>query len=599
MNASPRMPGRLSLIVVFLLVVFCLGTFEITEHDYWWHLATGKYIIEHGRIPVEDVFSFTATKPWVAHYWLADVAGYGLYRWIGTPGMIVLNALLITFSFWIVLRITRARGAGLVLSVLVVLLAVYASRTRFYVRPETCSFLLMAIYLFLFDRWKRRGGALPLVLFPLLQLLWVNLYGGGSVVGLVLLFCFVAGEALNALVPLSGGRRKTKGAVASLAVSALAAFCLSFANPNTYRTVFYFLMSRDPVFRHIVEWRHMEMKDLLSIHGLFLFLGAVLLIRFARSTNFTDLFLFSAFGYMSVDAPRSVPFFAIAAAPVIGEKLQRAAAPFLRARGFDSSLRRNERWIAPVLAFAVAAFTLWYLCKDIGKFHRDYAFGFGINKKLFPIEAVDFIEEHDIEGPFFNSYGIGGYLIWRFYPRWKVFVDGRVEMYGTDFLKEYMIYWHPDVWGGYVRKYGINCAIVDREPTYTTRYLDDTPEWVLVFFDDRAMVYLGNVPGNRELIGRFGYRFLRPGCLRFDYLDRYLANPVMASLVIEEIKRSLHDEIYNLNARLMLGYSYSRLGGEYLPRALEEYRAALKLMPEGEDIQKKIDRLERIMGPLP
>ena len=599
MKTLAHRPGALALILVFLIVTFCLSIFEITEHDYWWHLATGKYIVESGTVPREDVFSFTATKPWIAHYWLADVIGYGLYCRIGTPGMILLNAFIITLSFWIVLRTVCSRGAGLPLAVILVLLAVYASRPRFYVRPETCSFLLMASYLALFTRWRRRGGLLPLFLFPVLQFLWVNLYGGGSVVGLVLLFCFVAGESLNALVPLSRETKRSKGEIAALSVSAAAALCFAFLNPNTYRTVFYFLISRDPVFRHIVEWRHMEMKDLLSIHGLFLFLGAFLLLRFIRKTDFTDLGLFAVFAYMSVDAPRSIPFFAMAAAPIMGVRLQAALGPLFRRKGLDLVFRRNERRLAPALAFAVGAFTLWYLCKDIGEFHRDYAFGLDINKKLFPIEAVDFMEEHDIDGPFFNSYGIGGYLIWRFYPERKVFVDGRVEMYGTDFLKKYMVYWHPDVWESYVRKYGLNSAIIDREPNYTTAYLDDSPDWKLVFFDDRAMVYLREVPGNSGLIERFGYRYLRPGSMQFNYLDVYLADPVAATAVIGEIRRSFHDEIYNLNAHLMLGYCYSRLGMDYLPLALEEYRAALKLMPEGEDIRRKVDWLKGVLGARP
>ena len=53
-----------SVTVVLLLATFCLSTFDITEHDYWWHLATGKYIIAHRLVPHRDVFSYTATRPW-------------------------------------------------------------------------------------------------------------------------------------------------------------------------------------------------------------------------------------------------------------------------------------------------------------------------------------------------------------------------------------------------------------------------------------------------------------------------------------------------------------------------------------------------------
>lgn len=590
MSTNAARKGIVPLTALMLLVVFCLGTFDITEHDYWWHLATGHYILAHGSIPRQDVFSYTATRPWVAHYWLADVIGCALYRVVGTPGMIILNALAIALSFWIVMRTALLSGAHPLIAVALTLLAAFASRSRFYVRPETFSFLLTALYLYQFHAWKRKGGMGRLLLFPVLQLLWINLYGGGSVVGLALLFSFSAGELLNALFRREEGARKSPAEVAGLMLASLAAFGLSFANPNTYRTVFYFLMSRDPIFRHIVEWRHMEPRELLGIHGLFLALGAALLARFIRKPDFTELMLFLLFGYMAIDAPRSLPFFAIVAVPIIASRTMRLLE---RWRGGDLLRLLSERWLQRLCALGIAAFTCWYLVRDIGKFQSDYNFGLGVNMKLVPVQAVDFMEKNGVQGPIFNSYGIGGYLIWRLYPTTKVFVDGRVEMYGTDFLKTYMLYWQPEIWEGYVEKYGINTAIIDREPNYTTRYLDDNPAWRLVFFDDRAMVYLRAIPAHAALIDTFGYRYLRPGSSQFDYLDRYLADPMSAWAVIAELKRSLHAERYNLNAHLMLGYCYLKLGRDYFPLALEEYRAAAALMPEGRDIKQKIRWLEK------
>ncbi len=139
-------------------------------------------------------------------------------------------------------------------------------------------------------------------------------------------------------------------------------------------------------------------------------------------------------------------------------------------------------------------------------------------------------------------------------------MDGRVEMYGTEFLETYMRYWMPEVWDGYVERYGISCAIIDREPDYTTRHLDDSLDWALVFFDDRAMVYLRTVPKNRPLIERYRYRYIRPAEPRFAYLDPLLADPAIA-LGGDGRVAGARDERWNLNTRLMLGYCYARLGG--------------------------------------
>jgi hypothetical protein len=580
-----------SVTLILLLATFCLSAFDITEHDYWWHLATGKYIITHRMVPREDVFSFTATRPWVAHYWLSDVVGYALYRLIGTAGLITLNALVITLSFWMVFTTTVSTRAKPLVAATFTLLAVYAGRSRFYVRPETFSFLFMALYLAIFYRWREGRAVRCLFLFPFLQMLWTNLYGGGSVVGLVLLFCFTVGEIMNYLCG-TGARPRRKKEVVILALAALSAFGLAFINPNGYRTVFYFLISRDPIFRHIVEWRHMELKELAGLHGLFLFLGVFLILRFIREADFSEIALFGTFGYMALDAPRSLPFFAIASVPIISSRAQRVVDRL----GDGAWWARHEKWLHSVFAIVVVCFTFWYLYKDAGKFQSDYEFGFGVNKKLVPVQAVDFIVDQGLKGPMFNSYGIGGYLMWRLYPDQKVFVDGRVEMYGTDFLKTYMFYWHPDVWNDYVKKYDLSYAIIDREPNYTTRYLDENPDWQLVFFDDRAMVYVRNASEHSDIIRKYGYRYIRPAADGFGYLDGYLADPLTAAAVVEELKRSLKDETYNLNSHLMLGHCYMRLGRAHFPLALREYRAAARIMPEGRDIRAKIGWLEREMG---
>ncbi|HOE27312.1 MAG TPA: hypothetical protein PK696_06420 [bacterium] len=592
MSADARKPLVAPLVAALSLATFCLAVFEITEHDYWWHLATGNYILEHRLVPRMDVFSYTATLPWVAHYWLSDLLGCALFRIVGTPGLILLNAAAIAVSFRLVYLAAHTAGGGGTVAAAVTLAAVFASRPRFYVRPETFSFVLLALYLYLLSRWKvGRCGNRILLLLPPLQMLWANLYGGGSILGLLLLGCVAAGEALNAVF----WRRGARGAVV-LAAAALAAFLLSFVNPNTHRVVFYFLMSRDPIFRHIVEWRRFGLTDLLSLHGLFLAAGVLLLARSWRRPDFSDLALFLAFGAISIDAPRSLPFFAMVSVPIVAPHLRLLLSRPLSSGRISGAWRRHGTAAQGLAALAVAGFTVWYLFSDAGRFAQQYPFGLGVNWKLVPKQAVDFVEKNRVEGPIFNSYGIGGYLIWRLHPREKVFVDGRVEMYGTEFLETYMRYWMPEVWDGYVERYGISCAIIDREPDYTTRHLDDSPDWALVFFDDRAMVYLRTVPKNRPLIERHRYRYIRPAEPRFAYLDPLLADPAIASAVTAELRRSLGDERWNLNTRLMLGYCYARLGGGFLPRALEEYRRAAALMPEGRDIRAKIAWIENEMA---
>ena len=66
------------------------GTARLSDNSFFWHLRTGEYILDHGRVPHHDVFSFTAPgAKWVAQSWLAELA-YGalepvVRRVRGTP----------------------------------------------------------------------------------------------------------------------------------------------------------------------------------------------------------------------------------------------------------------------------------------------------------------------------------------------------------------------------------------------------------------------------------------------------------------------------------------------------------------------------------
>jgi hypothetical protein len=58
-------------------------------------------------------------------------------------------------------------------------------------------------------------------------------------------------------------------------------------------------------------------------------------------------------------------------------------------------------------------------------------------EKTAPTAAIDFLRANPLRGNMFNNDEIGDYVIYWLSPRYKVFVDGRLDMYGTRILKEY------------------------------------------------------------------------------------------------------------------------------------------------------------------
>jgi hypothetical protein len=57
----------------------------------------------------------------------------------------------------------------------------------------------------------------------------------------------------------------------------------------------------------------------------------------------------------------------------------------------------------------------------------------------YPVDAVRFVQAHNLPGPLFNTYGWGGYLIWTLHR--PVSIDGRAGLYGDKTVMQNIYTW--------------------------------------------------------------------------------------------------------------------------------------------------------------
>ena len=65
-------------------------------------------------------------------------------------------------------------------------------------------------------------------------------------------------------------------------------------------------------------------------------------------------------------------------------------------------------------------------------------------REHFPAAAVAFLSREHPPGPILNHYNWGGYFIWKLYPEYRVFMDGRADVYGDTFMDEFAALLLPD-----------------------------------------------------------------------------------------------------------------------------------------------------------
>ena len=59
------------MMLIFTVFLIFFTTFKISgDDDVFWHLATGKHIVETGHVPSEDIFGFvTEGQEWMPFEW--------------------------------------------------------------------------------------------------------------------------------------------------------------------------------------------------------------------------------------------------------------------------------------------------------------------------------------------------------------------------------------------------------------------------------------------------------------------------------------------------------------------------------------------------
>jgi len=521
-DRDARAPARL-LAPVAGLAAALVSLTKIGDYDIWYHLRAGQVFLA-GGLPAHDPFAFTAAdQPLSVQSWLAAVIDALAWRAGGVPGVQLLNALAVaaTFALAVAAMRERVRDPGAAwLAALLAILAIFAARFRLGPRPHVLEYLCLALDLWVLQRLRARGRA-PLWLVPAAQLVWVNVHGS-HVLGLALPLLFLAGEAVRWAFPralLSGPPPlPPRRHAALLAGTSAAAALATLANPKGWRALaFPFDVMRMELYQaHIGEWQRLGW-DLLAGYGLrytwaFSALALLGLAGFAlrrRRSDPVDALLFAVFLALAFRGVRLIPEFVLATLPGTLAGLAPAAARLARGR---------ERTLA---AGALAAVALAF---PAALLDRAYDWGLGAKERIFPSAALDFARKAGVQGNVFNSFAFGDWLVFHA-PERKVFVHGRNEVFPESFYRDYRdAHTDPAVFHRLAERWDLQWAfleyaLTDYSGDEAVPHLLGDPDWVPIYWDRVAAIWVRRSGPNAALADRLGFRILRPARYDLVYLE--------------------------------------------------------------------------------
>jgi hypothetical protein len=480
---------RLATVILFILL-FVMAVSVPLDTDTWWHIRSGEYFLDEGKILREDIFSFSQRgEGWINHSWGGQVilalayrltGGEGSIDDNGTIGLALYTAILSTAGMAVIYQMCSGNAYS---RVFVVVIGAATAAIFWSPRPQMFSFLLSTVVLYLLYLYKYKGRDWLWGL-PVIMVLWVNLHGGFAI-GFIYLFGFIAGEFLgNLLDPHAeyalGWRRLGKlGLITVIAVLALS------LNPFGPRMMLYPFETAglQTLNLFIAEWLSPNFKNpqtwafMLMVFAI-LGLAGITQKRLAWS----QLSLTVGTGTLALFAARNIAMFAVAATPLLSKLVD----TFLTERGWQIHPVRRIKGLQLAVNWILL---LVVLLGGIGKMAADLNKGNvrDLQGEYLPVDALAYLKANPPQGNLLNDYNWGGLLIFAL-PDIPVFVDGRTDLYGDDFLKAYFkaVLGASD-WREIIDQYDIQTVLMPDESALSTLLREDE-NWEVVYEDEQAVI---------------------------------------------------------------------------------------------------------------
>lgn len=486
---------RRLLILFFMLLIFAAAARPITDPDFWWHLRTGQYILETRSIPYTDIFSTVRFgSEWVTHEWLSEVLMYGIYRLSSYGGLIAFFALIIAASFWITYRRCEAHAPNPYIAGLVLMLGAAATIPTWGVRPQMFSMLFAAVFLWVLDKHGReKDSRLVWWLLPVM-ILWVNMHAGFAV-GLALILVTAVGVALDSYILEKLSLLQIWLRVRQLVVFWVVTAAAVSINPNGPRLYSYPFetLRSGAMMRYIQEWRPPDFQDpaFLALLVLIIITFCVLAVS-SKPALPSELLLLCGTAAVTLRSARNVPFFALVATPILAGHLWTWISPHVAAsRSLSTDTRVLSSKASHIVIFVnVLLLIVAPVAAAAVRVRNATATQRSTEARDYPTAAVEFLQTQEVTQPIYNEYHWGGYLIWKLYPRYRVFIDGRADVYGDELMEQFFeIHDGQMHWRKRLDDYGIQSVLVSPN-TAIASLLREDKGWQKVFEDQQAVIFL-------------------------------------------------------------------------------------------------------------
>ncbi len=492
----------LALVLLGCLLYSCGMT--IADPDLWGHTLYGLRAIAQGIwLERTDPFSYTAPHAaWVNHEWLTEYAYGWIWNHAGNTGLWIWRNLAVATVFFVAAwSLRRARGSVAAAICLWVFGALCLANFVAFIRPQLATFALFALVLAILREHWDNPRSRKIWSLPVLAALWVNLHGG-----------FLAGVGLMAVFAGAGAARCMAGAGRwgdCMKFSAVCGLSVAATLLNPYGASLYSMLWDHLIPEQMVrEWQ--PLWGARQSPGYYLpFVIMALALPWSKRWKWIDLLILAVVTVQGLMHIRHIALLCIAVMVLLPGSLSDGLNRLFPHVARQLAGAPGGRWVATlalVLALvALQAHDSWSMWRH-GMLPWNIATEVRRDVPGVPARAVRLMVAEGISGNLVTEYGWGQYVLWHLFPQSRVAFDGRYRtvypmQLERDFLAFQQVSRNQPAKTPLLDQFDTEIALVPTKHG-PANYLAGRSDWVKIFADDQAALFVRNTPRFAPLIAR-------------------------------------------------------------------------------------------------
>src|SRR3990167_9872494 len=498
------MPSRLqaNLLIIFafiLIAVFFVRVVSPTTDTYF-HLSIGRLIAQTKHIPTEDPFVYgPLDNHFISTEWLSGLIFYTMVKAFGLNGLTLLRLTLSLSTLFFLYRTLSLITKSQLLKIAAVFTFAYIVAPRLFDRPESFSYLFLAIINFsCFYFYLKKKLPFTFYLLPFIFLIWPNMHAL-SPQGLTIFSLFLAIFALDYF--RFGNKIPNLNTVVLIFVLSAAACLLQSER-------FFYFLNYSGEFK-ISEFMSLPEKIMLS-GGRDFFNQISLSVYIYLAYVILYLASFILFLKKKADPTLQIAALVFLALFALPFKFSRLLAPVSLVSLPMLFILAKELPIASTLKVFLARTTFGLIVliitasiftghvvgsrEDISVVTVESSQKAIANlfwKPFFPTSSPEIINKYLNSQRLFTSMFWSNYFVW-FSPQTRVFADALWDYrLPQEVADQETIANGENGWQELIKKYNIDTVVNSQ---FFTFYTNNTPvyqlpDWQLVYLDDVALIY--------------------------------------------------------------------------------------------------------------